>query len=167
MAELRGVWNRPSLFLLPPSHSEQYPYLFGLGDLVEDPEGSGLYPFAEIGATIPVLTAHPGNGKAPYVDVFIDIVPDGVDRLTVWRQQDQRWMPVRGAVGVRNVGAWSGHDFEAGFDRTLTYRVQYYQEDGTAVGFSDVATIELPGDMPNVPELDRWLVDVRLRLARV
>lgn len=143
---MRAVWNRPGLFILPPSHPELGSNLFGLADLIEDPVGSHLYPFVAVGTTAPALTPTPeAGGRAPFVDVLIDTIPDGVDRITVWRQHDQRWMPVRSALGVRNVGAWTGRDYEAGFDRTLTYRVQYYQEDGTTLGFSDIATVTLPG----------------------
>jgi hypothetical protein len=96
--------------------------------------------------TGPIVT--PNIEDIPFVDVLVDSVPAGVDRLTVLRQQDGRWMPVRSGVSVRNVGAWTGRDYEAGFDRTLTYRVQYFTEDGTSVGFSDVASTELTGTSP-------------------
>lgn len=94
------------------------------------PDGSGGY-----------LPVEPD--AVPHTVIEIDDLDPGVDSITVWRDDGHDWSKVRGAVNATVVGAWSGVDWECGFNRATAYRVEMFDTDGASLGFLPQTTVEL------------------------
>lgn len=89
------------------------------------------------GSTGPVLD---GGGPAT---TLVD-VPEGTDRVTLWRRCGGRALKVRGAVDRAFVESLSLLDFEAGFDTASTYELECFSG-GLPVGRVTLGSTVLPG----------------------
>lgn len=151
MAGFRAVYGEPGLYATNDSISEDPPGsgLYTTGMLVEDPPGSGLYAFEALSATQPIVTAAPTGTPSPFVDVLVDVIPDGVSRVTAWRVVGGRRFKARGLVDVLAAGGVTVRDYEAPFLVPSNYQVEYFDAAGSTTGYSDTATTTLTGLAPN------------------
>lgn len=147
MSGFRAVYGEPDLYVTNDTISEDPPGsgLYTTGVMVEDPPGSGLYTFDALSATQTVVTPFPTGSPSPFIDVLVDVIPDGVIRVTVWRVVGRRRFKVRGLVNVLATGGVSGRDYEAPFDVESVYQVEYFDAAGLTLGFSDTASATLTG----------------------
>lgn len=82
------------------------------------------------------------EGGAPGT-LMVD-VPEGTDRVTMWRRCGGRALKVRGAVDRAFVESVSLLDFEAGFDTDSTYELECFSG-GVPVGRVTLGSTVLPG----------------------
>jgi hypothetical protein len=78
-------------------------------------------------------------------------VPEGTDRVTLWRRSEGRAFKVRGAVRRVFTGGGGFQDFEAGFDTTSAYELECFDGD-LPLGRVSFGTTVLPhfGDPADV-----------------
>lgn len=103
------------------------------------PDGGGFLPVAE--------------GTTPHTVIEVDDLDPSVESITVWRDDGGRWVEVSGAVRVPVVGAWSGVDWECGFNRLTAYRVEQFDSGGLSLGF-------LPAESVTLNVAETWLHNV-------
>lgn len=104
-----------------------------------------VYPYDRIpdggGGFLPVEP-----GAVPHTVIEVDDLDPGVSFITLWRDDGTSWVRVRGAVMAAVVGAWSGVDWECGFNRETAYRVELHDSAGTSMGFGDQATVTVASE---------------------
>ncbi|WP_382307274.1 hypothetical protein [Herbiconiux sp. UC225_62] len=89
--------------------------------------------------------AFPSGAPAPYVDLLITgPAPVGAATVTVSRTSEGRTFKVRGMVDLDVNSELTRRDYEAPFDREMTYLAQYFDGGGNAVGYSEQASVRLP-----------------------
>lgn len=91
-----------------------------------------------------VSNGTPSGSPAPFVDIVVDDLPPGTERLTVWRTVKGRRFAVRGMYDVLAAGGAAARDYEAPFGVQSSYQVEYLATGGMPIGFSDPATTILP-----------------------
>lgn len=104
-----------------------------------------VYPYDRIpdggGGFLPVEP-----GTVPHTVIEVDDLDPGVSFITLWRDDGTSWVRVRGAVLAPVVGAWSGVDWECGFNRVTAYRVELHDAAGTSLGYGDQATVTVDSE---------------------
>lgn len=71
-------------------------------------------------------------------------VPDGTDRVTLWRSCGGRSLKVRGGVGRFYAGSFALLDLEAGFDRPSSYELECWAG-SSSLGRVSLGSVVLPG----------------------
>lgn len=147
MVGFRAVYGESGLYVTNDTITEdpEGSGLYTTGMMVEDPPGSGLYTFESLPATQTIVVAVPTGTPSPFIDVLVDVIPDGVIRVTVWRVVGRRRFKVRGLVNVLATDGVSGRDYEAPFGVESVYQVEYFDAAGLILGYSDTATATLTG----------------------
>ena len=110
--------------------------------LVFDGGGPGTSGAPLLDGGAPGSTGAPFEGGDPGT-LMVD-VPEGTDRVTVWRRCRGRALKVRGAVDRAFMESVSLLDFEAGFDATSTYELECFAG-GLPVGRVTLGSVVLPG----------------------
>lgn len=83
------------------------------------------------------------DGTVPHTVIEVDDLDPDVAEITVWRDDGTRWSEVRGALRVPVAGAWSGVDWECGFNRATSYRVEQFDSGGLSLGFLPATSVTL------------------------
>ena len=109
--------------------------------LVFDGGGPGTSGAPLLDGGAPGATGAPFEGGDPGT-IMVD-VPEGTDRVTVWRRSEGRAVKVRGAVERSFLGSVGLLDFEAGFDTDSTYELECFSG-GDPVGRVTLGTTVLP-----------------------
>ena len=86
------------------------------------------------------LTAGPGD--APKVEVLLTDLDAGVAAITAYRLSNGFELAVRGIIQASVAGAGSWVDFEVPAQQA-TYRVEYFDDAGASLGFSESVTVTL------------------------
>lgn len=92
-------------------------------------------------------------GTTPHTIIEVDDLDVGVSFITVWRDDGARWQEVRGAIMAPVVGAWAGVDWECGFNRVTSYRVEQFDAAGLTLGF-------LPAASTTLTSTESWVQNV-------
>lgn len=87
----------------------------------------------------PELIPVPVMAPVPHVEITVDTVVPGTVTATLYRIADNRTMRVRGLVNVPAAGGFGGIDTEAPFQQAVSYRAEYFDANGTSLGFGETS----------------------------
>ncbi|MEV4737190.1 MULTISPECIES: hypothetical protein [unclassified Microbacterium] len=92
----------------------------------------------------PVLTVYTDEEPCPRVEVFFPSFDAGTATVTVYQLSDGIERELRGAVNAPTGGTLSRIDFEAPFNRPVSYRAMQFDAAGQQLGFTPTASATVP-----------------------
>lgn len=89
----------------------------------------------------PTLTPYVDAAPCPRVEVFFPSFTAGTASVTVYRLAEGTEQQMRGAVGAPTGGTLTRIDFEAPFNRLVSYRAEQFDAAGQSLGFTPTASV--------------------------